>query len=152
VDSLDRAIIDQLIRDGRVSNTELAQRVGLSPSPCLRRVRALEEDGVIIGYHAAVDPAAMDRGLRVLLHIDMADQRRDTVQAFEAAVLEIDEVVSCRRMFGNPDYLLDLAVSGLEAYEQLYMATLTALPGVANTKSQFVMKVVKQTPGFGGTG
>jgi DNA-binding Lrp family transcriptional regulator len=152
VDRLDRAIIDQLVRDGRMPNTELAQRVGLSPSPCLRRVRALEEAGVITGYHAAVDPAAMGRGLRVLLHVDMADQRRDTVEAFEAAVLEIDEIVGCRRMFGNPDYLLDVAVSDLDAYEQLYMATLTALPGVANTKSQFIMKVVKQTPGFGGSG
>lgn len=149
MDRLDRAIIALLVRDGRIANTDLAQRVGLSPSPCLRRVRALEEAGVITGYHAAVDPAAMGRGLQVLVHVDMADQRQATVEAFEAAVQEVEEVVSCRRMFGNPDYLLGVAVTGFESYERLYMGTLTALPGVATTKSQFIMKVVKQTPGYG---
>ena len=138
-----------MAKDGRIPNTELAQRVGLSPSPCLRRVRALEEDAVITGYHAAVSPAAMGRGLQVLLHVDMADQRQATVEAFEAAVQNIEEVVSCRRMFGNPDYLLTLAMSGFEAYERLYISELTALPGIATTKSQFIMKMVKQTPGFG---
>lgn len=136
------------MRDGRIANTELAQRVGLSPSPCLRRVRALEEAGVITGYHASVDPTAMGRGLQVLVHVDMTDQRQATVEAFEAAVQEIDEIVSCRRMFGNPDYLLGVAVSGFESYERLYMGKLTVLPGVATTKSQFVMKAVKQTPGI----
>jgi Lrp/AsnC family leucine-responsive transcriptional regulator len=148
MDRLDHAIIDLLLRDGRMPNTELAHRVGLSPSPCLRRVRALEEDGVITGYHAAVDPAALGRGLQVLLHVDMADQRRATIEAFESEVQDVPEILSCRRMFGNPDYLITVAVSGFEAYEQLYMERLTALPGVATTKSQFVMKVVKQTRGF----
>ncbi|WP_224391011.1 Lrp/AsnC family transcriptional regulator [Pseudonocardia sp. ICBG1293] len=149
MDRVDRAILDQLVQDGRIANTELAHRVGLSPSPCLRRVRALEEAGVITGYHAAVDPAALGHGLQVLVHVDMADQRQATVEAFEAAVQQVEEVVSCRRMFGNPDYLLAVAVSGFAAYERLYMGTLTALPGVATTKSQFIMKVVKQAPGHG---
>ncbi|MEU7813744.1 Lrp/AsnC family transcriptional regulator [Pseudonocardia sp. NPDC049154] len=149
MDRLDHAIVHQLVRDGRIANTELAQRVGLSPSPCLRRVRALEEAGVITGYHAAVDLTAMGRGLQVLVHVDMADQRQATVEAFEAAVQEVEAIVSCRRMFGNPDYLLTVAVGGLESYERLYMGTLTALPGVATTKSQFIMKVVKQAPGSG---
>ena len=149
MDSLDRAIIHQLVRDGRIANTELAQRVGLSPSPCLRRVRALEEAGVITGYHATVDPTAMGRGLQVLVHADLADQRQATVETFEAAVQQVEEIVSCRRMFGNPDYLLTVAVGGFESYERLYMGTLTALPGVVTTKSQFIMKVVKQEPGHG---
>ena len=147
MDRIDRAIIDQLVEDGRISNAELAARVGLSPSPCLRRVRALEDSGVVTGYHAAVNQAALGRGLRLLLHVNMADQRRGTVEAFEAAVAQVDEIVGCRRMFGNPDYLIDVAVSGFEAYEQLYMERLAALPGVATTTSQFVMKVVKQSPG-----
>jgi DNA-binding Lrp family transcriptional regulator len=145
MDRIDRAIIDHLLRDGRLPNTELADRVGLSPTPCLRRVRALEQAGVITGYHAAIEPAAIGRGFEVLLHIEMAAQDRATIAAFEEQVADIDAVVECRRMFGQPDYLLWVAVEGLAEYEQLYMSTLTGLPGVARTNSQFTMKTVKRT-------
>ncbi|MGW4028857.1 Lrp/AsnC family transcriptional regulator [Streptomyces sp. NPDC004838] len=148
MDRIDRAIIDHLLVDGRLPNNELADRIGLSPSPCLRRVRALESSGVITGYHASVDPVALDRGFAVLVHVEMAEQRRETIEAFEAAVLGLDEVVACRRMFGAPDYLLQIAVADIAAYEQLYMSQLTCLPGVARTTSQFAMKTVKSTPGF----
>lgn len=134
--------------DGRLPNNELADRIGLSPSPCLRRVRTLETTGVITGYHASVDPAALDRGFVVLLHVEMAEQRGETIEAFESAVLDLDQVVSCRRMFGTPDYLLQVAVADIEAYEQIYMSELTRLPGVARTTSQFAMKTVKTTPGY----
>jgi DNA-binding Lrp family transcriptional regulator len=144
MDDTDRAIIAQLMRDGRLSNIELADRVRLSPSPCLRRVRQLEAAGVITGYHAAVNPAAVGRGFQVLLHVEMAVQDRATIEAFEAEVQRIDEVLSCRRMFGQPDYLLSVAVADLEAYERLYAQRLTDLPGVARTNSQFTMKVVKE--------
>jgi DNA-binding Lrp family transcriptional regulator len=143
VDRTDRAIIRLLQQDGRLANTELADQVGLTPSPCLRRVRALEEAGVITGYHAAVDPGALGRGLRVLVHIDMAVQDTETLEAFEARIASIDEVEECLRMFGQPDYLVWVAVADLPAYEQLYMSTLTRLPGVARTNSQFAMKSVK---------
>src|SRR5580698_9615543 len=106
MDRLDRAILDQLTADGRLSNTELADRVGLSPSPCLRRVRNLERAGVISGYHASVDMAAVGRGFEVLVHVEMAIQDRATLEAFEAEIAQIDEIVQCRRMFGQPDYLL----------------------------------------------
>jgi Lrp/AsnC family leucine-responsive transcriptional regulator len=145
MDKLDRAIIAHLAADGRLTNTELADRVGLSPSPCLRRVRQLENNGVITGYHAAVDPAAVGRGFQVLLHVEMAMQDRATIEAFEAEVLRIDDVVACRRMFGHPDYLLWVEVADLDAYERLYMTKLTELPGVARTNSQFTMKLVKRT-------
>jgi len=143
MDRVDRAILDQLQRDGRLTNTELADRVGLSPSPCLRRVRALERAGVITGYRADVDQAALGRGFRVLLHIDMAVQDRATIEAFEAEVAGIDAVDECLRMFGQPDYQLWVAVADLAAYEQLYIGRLTGLPGVARTNSQFPMKRVK---------
>lgn len=142
MDSTDRAIIDLLARHGRMSNSELAGRVNLSPSPCLRRVRALEDSGVITGYHAAIDPAAIGRGLLVVLTVDMADQRQQTVAAFEAAVGQIDAIISCRRLFGTPDYLLEVAVADLVAYERLYMVALTTLPGIARTHSQIIMKTV----------
>jgi Lrp/AsnC family transcriptional regulator, leucine-responsive regulatory protein len=143
MDRVDRAILRQLMQEGRLSNTELADRVGLSPSPCLRRVRNLERAGVISGYHAAVDLAALGRGFEVLVHVEMAIQDRATLEAFEAEIAQIDEIVQCRRMFGQPDYLLWIATADLGAYERLYMTRLTNLPGVARTNSQFTMKTIK---------
>lgn len=142
MDDIDREIILHLQRQGRLTNAELAERVNLSPSPCLRRVRLLEDAGVITGYHAAVDPQALGRAFQVQLHVEMAVQDRATIEAFEAAVSGLDSVVECRRMFGQPDYLLWIAVGDLEAYERLYMTELAGLPGVARTNSQFTMKVV----------
>jgi Lrp/AsnC family transcriptional regulator, leucine-responsive regulatory protein len=142
MDKTDRAILAHLRRDGRLTNTELADRVGLSPSPCLRRVRQLEQRRVITGYHAAVDPAAIGRGFQVLVHVEMARQDKGTIEAFEAAVQQLEDVVDCRRMFGQPDYLVWVAVADLATYERLYMTALTDLPGVARTNSQFTMKVV----------
>ena len=144
MDQLDRAILSQLQSEGRLANIELADRVGLSPSPCLRRVRNLEGSGVILGYRAVIDPAAVDRGFQVLLHLTMEVKDREaTMEAFEARVAEIDEIIECRRMFGDPDYLLWVAVADLEAYESLYMTKLVGLPGVARTVSQLTMKTIK---------
>jgi DNA-binding Lrp family transcriptional regulator len=143
-DTIDRAILKHLQAEGRLSNIELADRVGLSPSPCLRRVRGLEESGVIAGYGAIIDPAAVDRGFQVLVHVTMeVRDRLATMEAFEARVAELDEVIECRRMFGDPDYLLWIAAADLSAYEQLYMTKLVGLPGVARTVSQLTMKTVK---------
>jgi DNA-binding Lrp family transcriptional regulator len=143
MDAIDRAIIANLERDARLSNTELADRVHLSPSPCLRRVRNLERDGVIVGYHAAIDPGALGRSFQVLLHIEMAVQDRATSEAFEAHVAKLDEVIECRRMFGRPDYLLWIAVADVDSYERLLMDHIVGLPGVGRTNSQFTMKTVK---------
>ena len=145
------AILSHLMSDGRLANTELADRVGLSPSPCLRRVRQLERSGVITGYRAVVDPAAIGRGFEVLVHVEMGLQDRATIEAFEAEIVQIDEVTECRRMFGHPDYLLWVATTDLAAYERLYMAKLTNLPGVARTNSQFTMKSVKTASGVPGS-
>ena len=144
MDQVDSAILSQLQNEGRLPNTELADRVGLSPSPCLRRVRNLEQAGVILGYRAIIDPAAVGRGFQVLVHLTMEVKDREAMmEAFEARVAEIDEVIECRRMFGDPDYLLWVAVEDLEAYERLYMAKLVSLPGVARTVSQLTMKTIK---------
>jgi DNA-binding Lrp family transcriptional regulator len=144
MDKVDRAILAHLQEDGRLSNVELAERVGLSPSPCLRRVRSLEAAGVITGYRATLDPAKIGRAFQVLVHVTMATgDRKATMEAFEAGVAAIDEVIECRRMFGDPDYLLWIAVEDLQAYEQLYMGTLVGLPGVARTTSQLTLKTVK---------
>ncbi|MFC0534151.1 Lrp/AsnC family transcriptional regulator [Phytohabitans kaempferiae] len=143
MDRIDRAIIAQLRRDARLTNTELADRVGLTPSPCLRRVRRLEETGVIAGYHARVDPAAMGRSFEVVVFIDLAVQDQRSVERFEEWVGTVDEIVQVRRMFGSPDYVLDVAVPDLAAYERLLTARLLAAPGVGRLNSHFTMKTLK---------
>jgi DNA-binding Lrp family transcriptional regulator len=143
MDATDRAILRQLQADGRISNAELAERVRLSPSPCLRRVRALERAGVIRGYHADVDPVALGRGFEVTVHVELTLKDRATVEAFEAGIAGFDEVLECRRMFGLPDYVVRVAVADQEAYEVFYMNRLAELPGLARVNSQFTMKTVK---------
>jgi DNA-binding Lrp family transcriptional regulator len=143
VDKIDRAIIDQLRRQANLPNTELADRVGLTPSPCLRRVRRLEETGVILGYHAQISPAALGRSFEVHVEFELANQAKKTVEDFEAALAAFDEVVEARRLFGLPDYLALVAVSDLAAYEQFMTQRLMALPGLARLQSRFAMKTIK---------
>lgn len=143
VDALDRAILRHLQDDGRLSNVELAARLQLSPSPCLRRVRSLEQAGVITGYHADIDPGAVGCGFQVVVHADMMIKDRATIEAFETQIRELDEVTECRRMFGFPDYLIRVAVADQAAYESFYMTKLADLPGVARLNSQFTMKTIK---------
>jgi DNA-binding Lrp family transcriptional regulator len=143
MDSIDRAIIDELMRDGRLSNVDLAARVNLSPSPCLRRVRALEESGVIRGYHADIEPAAIGRGLEVSVLVELSVKDRTTVESFEQQISALGEVLECRRMFGIPDYIIRVAVADTDAYERFYMNRLAELPGVTRVNSQFTMKLVK---------
>jgi Lrp/AsnC family transcriptional regulator, leucine-responsive regulatory protein len=148
VDKVDRAIIDELTRDGRLTNVELAARVNLSPSPCLRRVRALEQAGVIRGYHADIEQSAAGRGFEVSVLVELSAKDRTTVEAFERRIAAMDAVVECRRMFGVPDYIIRVAVADKDAYEAFYMSELAELPGVGRVNSQFTMKLVKAaTPG-----
>lgn len=143
MDRTDRAIIDELRENARLSNVELAERVNLSPSPCLRRVRALEQAGVIRGYRADIDPAAIGRGFEVEVMIEITHKDRATVEDFERRIAALDEVLECRRMFGIPDYLIRVAVADTAAYEAFYMNELAELPGIGRVSSQFTMKLVK---------
>ena len=143
MDKIDRAIIDELRRDARLSNVDLAERVNLSPSPCLRRVRALERAGVIRGFHADIDPAAVGRGFAVEVMIELTHKDRATVEEFERRIAAMDAVTECRRMFGVPDYLVRVAVADTAAYEAFYMNELAELPGIGRVSSQFTMKLVK---------
>jgi len=148
MDDIDRAILRHLQEDGRLSNVDLAQRVNLSPSPCLRRVRALEDAGAIRGYHAEIDPAALERGFEVVVHAELSLKDRATVEAFEQRIAQLDAVVECRRMFGIPDYVIRVAVADAVAYEAFYMTELAELPGLARVNSQFTMKTI--TGGWAG--
>ncbi|GFH37530.1 Lrp/AsnC family transcriptional regulator [Streptomyces pacificus] len=147
MDEIDRAILRELQNDGRLSNQELAQRIGLTPSPCLRRVRQLEQDGVIRGYRAVVDPDAVGRGFEVLVSIEVA-RDRDAVESFEEALQDIPDVVEAYRLFGSPGCLLRIAVSDLRAYERLWIEQLTALSGVTEVNSQIIMKRIKEPRGL----
>jgi Lrp/AsnC family transcriptional regulator, leucine-responsive regulatory protein len=142
VDAVDRSILAVLERHGRISNADLATRVGLSPSPCLRRVRRLEETGVILGYQALVDPAALDRGLRVFAGVRLIRHARADVLAFEREVVRLPEVIHTHHVTGNYDYLLQVEVADLAAYEYFHANRLASLPGVAMVTSYVTMKTL----------
>ena len=143
MDTVDRAILSALQDDGRLANVELAERVRLSPSATLRRVRNLEAAGAITGYHADIDPAAVSRGFQVTVHTTLMLRNRETIEAFEAAIEPLQEVIECHRMFGDPDYLIRVAVADAAAYEQFLINTFADLPGLARMTSQFTMKTIK---------
>jgi DNA-binding Lrp family transcriptional regulator len=143
MDAVDRRIIAELQRDGRLSNVELADRVGLTPAPCLRRVKRMESEGVIVGYTALIDPEAIGRGFEVLVFLDLTHKDRATFEAFEAAVAALDEVTEVRRMFGLPDYLIRVATASLEGFETFLSTRLGSLPGVSKLDSHITMKLIK---------
>jgi DNA-binding Lrp family transcriptional regulator len=143
LDRVDREILFQLRQNGRLSNVELARRVGLTPPPCLRRVKRLEDAGVIVGYHAAIDPAAVGRALEVFVDVDINANDLKTVQEFETTMAGYDEVAEFRRMFGHPDYLLRVAVADHAAYEAFLTSKLIGLPGVLHVTSHLTMKKIK---------
>jgi Lrp/AsnC family leucine-responsive transcriptional regulator len=142
VDDVDRSILAVLDKHGRISNADLAARVGLSPSPCLRRVRRLEQTGAIRGYRALIDPAAIGRGLRVFAGVRLVRHARADVVAFERAVVRLSEVVQCHHITGNYDYLLQVEVADLPAYEAFHANRLANLPGVAAVTSYVTMKTL----------
>ena len=143
MDNLDRAIIAELEDDGRLSNVDLAARVGLTTGPCLRRVQRLEKAGVIRGYRAIIDPAAMGRAFEVLLDIDLQAQDANTVEPFESALAAASEVIELRRLFGKPDYFVRIAVADLTAYEIFLSSRVMTIPGVGRVHSRFAMKNIK---------
>lgn len=147
MDRIDLQILRELQEDGRLTNQELAQRVGLSPSPCMRRVRQLEQDGVIQGYRAIVSPEAVGRSFEVLVSIEVR-RDREAVEAFEAALQDIPDVIEAYRLFGSPGCLLRIAVADLAAYERLWIERLTTLGGVTEVNSQIIMKRIKEPKGL----
>lgn len=143
LDDVDRAIIDHLREDGRLSNVALADRVHLTPGPCLRRVQRLEAEGVILGYSAQVAPEALQRGFEVILDVDLSAYDRGTVEHFETTAAAFDEVIELNRLFGSPDYFVRVAVSDLDAYEHFLTERIITIPGVSRISSRFTMKVLK---------
>ena len=145
MDSIDLRILSALQEDGRLSNQDLADRVGLSPSPCLRRVRVLEKDGVIARYTAIVSPEKVGLPLTVFVQIRLARHDGDTVRAFEDRILGMDEVLSCHLMTGDSDYLLNIVTENLQSYERFMRDKLHAIPGIGAIETSFAFGVIKDS-------
>ncbi|HGO9569655.1 Lrp/AsnC family transcriptional regulator [Pseudomonas aeruginosa] len=143
LDAYDHRILAALQRDGRLSNVQLAEEIGLSPSPCLRRVRLLEEAGVIRGYQASIDRDEVGLGLTVFVGIKVERHRQEQAEAFHRAVVDLPEVISVHLVSGESDFLLQVVVPDLRAYERLLSETLLRPPGVSDIRSNFAIKTVK---------
>lgn len=148
LDPTDHAIVTILQEDGRITNAELATRVNLSPSACLRRVKALERDGVIERYAALVDPAAVGRATSVFVEITLASQEESHLDAFEEAIVGCPEVMRCYLMAGQADYLVQLACEDVGDYERVHRTLLAQLPGVARLRSSFAIRKVCDRTAF----
>ncbi len=145
LDSIDRKILTALQADGRLSNVDLAEQVGLSPSPCLRRVRLLEEAGIIDRYVALVAQGAVGLPVSVFISIKLERQQEEDLDRFEAEVSAYPEVLECYLMTGTQDYLLRVVVADLAAYERFLKTKLTRVGNVASIESSFALKQVKYT-------
>ena len=145
LDKIDRKILRILQAEGRISFTELGERVGLSTTPCTERVRRLEREGVITGYHAHLDPAAVKASLLVFVEISLAYKSGDIFEEFRRAALKLPNVLECHLMSGDFDYLLKARINEMASYRKLLGSTLLTLPHVRESKSYIVMEEVKET-------
>ena len=143
LDRIDRRILAEIQDDARISNTELAARVGLSPSPCWRRVKQLENAGVIRRYVTLASPQALGLPVNVFVSVTLDKQVEDNLERFEAAVLSRPEVMECYLMTGDFDYLLRVVVPDIESYQRFVLEHLTRIEGIASIKSSFALKQVQ---------
>lgn len=143
LDRYDQHILQLLQEDGRITNQELADRIGLSPSPCLRRVRTLEESGIIAGYHAVLDAKKLGFSLMALIHISMDRHTPDRFSNFEKKIGEISAVLECLLITGqDADYQLKVLVRDMDAYQELLLNKITRIEGVSGVHSSFVLRRV----------
>jgi Lrp/AsnC family transcriptional regulator, leucine-responsive regulatory protein len=146
LDRTDRRILNALQRDGRMSNVALAEEVNLSPSPCLRRLKRLEDSGVIAGYRAVLDRRRVGLGLTLFVEIKVSGHSEDLASRLEAAFIEMDEVVAAHIVSGpSADFLLEVVVPDLDAYEQLLLTRLLTLPSVVDVNSNFSLRTIKSS-------
>ncbi|MFD2264850.1 Lrp/AsnC family transcriptional regulator [Lacibacterium aquatile] len=147
LDRIDRKILRDLQADGRMTNVDLAERVGISAPPCLRRVRALEKAGFIRGYHADVNPDTLGYGVTVFAQVGLASQSDSDLRAFEEQVAEWPEVRECNLLTGDIDYLLKVVSRDWEDYQKFLTGRLTAAKNVSHVRSALVMRTTKDLPG-----
>jgi len=143
MDAVDIRILNELQADGSLTNLELAKRVHLSPSPCLTRVKALENDGVIDRYVALVQPKSLGLNLSVFISISLKEQSKSALAAFEKSIADHDEIMECYLMTGDSDYLIRVAVADITALEKFILEQLTPIAGIEKIRSSFALKQVK---------
>ena len=148
LDTIDRRILELLQDDGRMTNVELAERVGLTAPPCLRRVRALEEAGAIHGYHADVDAARLGYPITVFAMVSLRSQAEADLAAFEAHVATIAEVRECHMLNGEIDFILKIVAADLKSFQDILTTHLTPAPNVASVKTSLTIRTAKALPGI----
>lgn len=144
LDRIDYGILHHLQNDGRIANTELAERIGLSPSPCLRRVKALEQQGVIKRYVAIVDSNTVGFGISAFVSVSLNTQEKPALDEFQSQIVTYPEVMECYLMTGTSDYLLRVVLPDLESYERFLMEKLTKISVIANIQTSFALKPLVQ--------
>ena len=147
LDRIDRRILRELQAKGRMTNVELAKRAGISPPPCLRRVRALEKTGCIIGYHAEVASEPLGFGVTVFAHVGLHSQAETDLIAFEGLIATWIEVRACHMLAGETDFLLKIVATDWDAYQRFLTTRLTAAPNVSVVKSALAIRTSKNLPG-----
>lgn len=148
LDRIDRQILELLQEDGRMTNVELADRVGLTAPPCLRRVRALEEQGVIRGYHAELDSGQLGFPITVFAMVSLRSQAEADLNAFEDYVSRIPEVRECHMLNGEIDFILKIVSSDLKSFQEILTTHLTPAPNVASVKTSLTIRTAKHLPGI----
>ena len=148
IDELDRSILAILQEEGRITNVELASRVGLTAPPCLRRMRALEEAGVIKGYHAELDPGALGYGIMVFALVSLRSQAEDDLRAFEAHVATLPEVRECHMLNGEIDFILKIVSHERQSFQTFLTSKLTPAPNVASVKTSLTIRTSKTSCGI----
>ena len=147
LDRIDRRILRDLQADGRMTNVDLAERAGISAPPCLRRVRALERAGVIRGYHADINPAALGYNVTVFAQVGLSSQAEQDLRAFEALVNSWPEVRECHMLAGETDFLLKVVAADWDAYQRFLTTQLTTAPNVNHVRSSLAIRTAKWQPG-----
>lgn len=147
LDSIDRQILRNLQAEGRVTNVELASRAGLTAPPCLRRVRALEEGGVIRGYHADLNPETLGYGIMVFAMVSLKSQAEADLRAFEEHVAQLDPVRECHMLNGEIDFVLKIVARDLQEFQRFLTTHLTPAPNVAHVKTSLTIRTSKNVPG-----
>lgn len=147
LDPIDRQLLAELQDDGRITNVDLAQRVGLTPPPCLRRVRALEEAGVIKGYHADLDASKLGFAITVFALVSLKSQAEDSLREFESHMRTLPEVRECHMLNGEIDFILKIVSQDLQSFQEFLTSKLTPAPNVASVKTSLTIRTAKQLPG-----
>jgi DNA-binding Lrp family transcriptional regulator len=147
LDNIDRKLLAELQAEGRVTNVDLAHRVGLTAPPCLRRVRTLEEQGIIRGYHAELDPAKLGFSITVFAMVSLKSQAEEDLRAFEEHIKALPEVRECHMLNGEIDFILKIVSRDLQSFQEFLTSKLTPAPNVASVKTSLTIRTAKNEPG-----